>query len=176
VAADADVVYTHYPGYVSYVYGGCVARNGWYYLRGQRVYYLLPTWGFASLEPWTGWGRVSCYGPVTITVGFGGYGGAAGTVAGHPRHYGATARPGAPLPPAGEETAGSRPGGPRVTPYNNNLYASQKNRDRNAAAPKDKSVQTADRAARGSDNNVYASQNGDVYRRNDDGSCGASWR
>jgi hypothetical protein len=52
----------------------------------------------------------------------------------------------------------------------NNLYARQGNADRNASVPRDKSVQPANRAAKGGANNVYTDRNGDVYRRNNDGS------
>jgi hypothetical protein len=190
-----EVVYTgYYPGYVnSYVHGGSVVYGtGWYYppYVSPYVYYpYCPTWGFGvGWNPWTGWmfGVSWGYGPVSITVGFGGYGGYHGWYGppGYPPpppppHYGGyPPRPGVPpgyrppgyRPPGeGRPPGGSRPGGPQVTPYNNNIYASQQNRNRNATPPRDKSVQTADRAARGSQNNVYAGQNGDVYRRNDDG-------
>jgi hypothetical protein len=176
-----EVVYTgYYPGYVnSYVYGGCVVYGtGWYYPPYVSPYFYhpyYPTWGFGvGWNPWYGWGvGVSWgYGPFTISVGFVGWGGYGGWY-GPPGYYrppyygGYPPRPGV---PPGNRPPGSRPGGPQVSPHSNNLYASPQNRARNATTPRDKGVQTADRAARSGANNVYADRNGDVYRRNNDGS------
>jgi len=195
-----DVVYTgYYPGYCnSYAYGGCVVYGtGWYYppyVSPYAYYPCHPTWGFGvGWNPYTGWGvGISWgYGPFSITVGFGGYGGYHGWYGPpgyRPPYYGGyPPRPGVPGGPGGIGGPGGpggiggpgkpggpggsdRPGGPQATPRDNNLYASQQNRARNATTPRDKSVQTADRAARGSANNVYSDKNGDVYRRNNDGS------
>ncbi len=181
-----DVVYTgYYPGYVnSYVYGGCVVYGtGWYYppYISPYVYYpYYPTWGLSvGWNPWYGWGfGVSWgYGPFSITVGFGGWGGYGGWYGApgyHPPYYGGyPGRPGVPpgYRPGGPGGIGGpgRPGGPQATPYNNNLYAKQQNAGRNASVPRDKSVQPANRVAKGGANNVYTDRNGDVYRRNNDG-------
>ncbi|MCU0291010.1 MAG: hypothetical protein MUF10_03340 [Thermoanaerobaculaceae bacterium] len=181
-----EVVYTgYYPGYVnSYVYGGCVVYGtGWYYPPYVSPYFYhpwYPTWGFGvGWNPWTGWGVGAGwgYGPFTITVGFagwGGYGGWYGPPGYHPPYYGGyPPRPGVPpgyRPPGGGGVAGSRPGGPQVTPHTTNLYARQQNAGRNASVPGDRSVRPADRVATGGANNVFADRNGDVYRRNSDGS------
>jgi hypothetical protein len=63
-----------------------------------------------------------------------------------------------------------RPGGPRPTPYNSNLYARQDNLNRNAKAPGAPSARPAERMAKGGANNMYADSNGEVFRRNNDGS------
>jgi hypothetical protein len=175
-----EVVYTgYYPGYVnSYVYGGCVVYGtGWYYPPYVSPYFYhpyYPTWGFGvGWNPWYGWGvGVSWgYGPFTISVGFGGWGGYGGWYGGgyyRPPYYGGyPPRPGV---PPGYRPPGSRPGGPQVTPHNNNLYASPQNRARNAATPRDRSARPTNRVAQGGANNVYTDRNGDVYRRNNDGS------
>jgi hypothetical protein len=182
-----DVVYTgYYPGYVnSYVYGGCVVYGtGWYYppYVSPYVYYpYYPTWGLSvGWNPWYGWGfGVGWgYGPFTVMVGFGGWGGYHGWYGApgyHPPYWGGyPVRPGVPpaYRPGGPGGIGGpgRPGGPHAAPYNNNLYAKQQNTGRNASVPRDKSVQSANRVAKGGANNVYADRNGDVYRRNNDGS------
>jgi hypothetical protein len=175
-----EVVYTgYYPGYVnSYVYGGCVVYGtGWYYPPYVSPYYYYPhypTWGYGvGWNPWYGWGVGASwgYGAFTISVGFGGWGGYGGWYGGgyyRPPYYGGyPPRPGV---PPGYRPPGSRPGGPQVTPHNNNLYASPQNRARNAAAPRDRSATPANRVAQGGANNVYTDRNGDVYRRNNDGS------
>jgi len=175
-----EVVYTgYYPGYVnSYTYGGCVVYGtGWYYPPYVSPYYyhpFYPTWGYGvGWNPWYGWGVGVAwgYGPFTISVGFGGWGGYGGWYGGgyyRPPYYGGyPPRPGV---PPGNRPPGSRPGGPQVAPHNNNLYANQQNRARNAAAPRDRSARPANRAAQGGGNNVFADRNGDVYRRNNDGS------
>ena len=178
------VVYTgYYPGYVnSYVYGGCIVYGtGWYYppYVSPYVYYPYhPTWGVSvGWNPWTGWGFGVSWssGPFTVTVGFGGWGGYGGWYGApgyHPPYYGGyPPRPGVPpgYRPGGPGGIGG-PGRPQATPYNNNMYAKQQNTGRNASVPRDKSVQPADRVAKGGANNMYSDRNGDVYRRNNDGS------
>ena len=178
-----DVVYTgYYPGYVnSYVYGGCVVYGtGWYYppYVSPYVYYPYhPTWGLSvGWNPWYGWGfGVSWgYGPFSITVGFGGWGGYGGWYGApgyHPPYYGGyPPRPGVPpgYRPGGIGGVGGvggvggigGPGGTRqawrtARDPSNNLYARQGNAGRNASVPRDKSVQPANRAAKGGANNVY---------------------
>jgi hypothetical protein len=165
-----------------------------------HVYYpFYPTWGFGvGWNPWTGWsvGVSWGYGPFRVMVGFGGYGGYHGWYGPpgyHPPYYGGyPGRPGVPpghYPPGhypggpGGPGGSNRPGGPSVSnPVagggggggaqampSNNIYSSPQNSARNAAAPKDKGAQTANRAGGGA-NNVYSAPNGDVYRRNNDGS------
>jgi len=77
-----EVVYVGYtPGYVgSYAYGGCVVYGtGWYYPGWYgRYYYPRPyTWGFhATYNPWYGWGFGISWssGPLTVSIGRGGWG------------------------------------------------------------------------------------------------------
>jgi hypothetical protein len=188
-----EVVYVgYYPGYVhSYMYGGCVIYGtGWYYppyVSPYAYYPYFPTWGFGvGWNPWTGWsiGIGWGYGPFHITFGFGGYGGWYGGWHGgwygpgyHPPHWGHyPGRPGAPGgiggvggPPSATNPIAGQPGRGQATPYNNNLYSNPKNTSRNAAASRDKGGQAANRVGGGA-NNVYAAPNGDVYRRNNDGS------
>lgn len=110
---------------------------------------------------------------------YGHYPGRPGVPPGHhpPGHYpggpgGGSARPGGPSvsnPIAGGGAGAARPGGAQAAPRNTNLYASPQNSARNAQTSRNKSGQTANRAGGGA-NNVYASPNGDVFRRNSDGS------
>jgi len=167
------VVYTgYYPGYVnSYIYGGCIVYGtGWYYPPYVSPYFYYPwhpTWGVSvGWNPWTGWGFGVSWGsgPFRVTVGFGGWGGYGGWYG--PVGYRPPYRP---YPPRPGVPPGYRPGGPRPTPYNSNVYARQQNLDRNAKVPRDKSVQPANRAAKGGVNNMYTDRNGDVFRRNNDG-------
>lgn len=128
-------------------------------------------------NPWTGWGYGVSWssGPVTFTVGvsgWGGYYGWYGPYGYRPPYYPYPPRPGVPpgyLPPGAGIRPGARPGAPGVAPHSSNLYASQQNRSRNASTPGSTSAAMADRAARGGANNVFADRNGDVYRRNTDG-------
>ncbi len=172
--ATPTIVYTgYYPGYVnSYVYGGCVVYGtGWYYPPYVSPYFYhpwYPTWGMGvGWNPWTGWGIGVTWvsGPFTITVGFAGWAPYPwyGPYGYHPPYYPYPPRPG--VPP------GYRPpGGAHATPQGSNVYATQQNLGRNAGVPRDKGVQRADRVASGGTNNVFTDRNGEIYRRNADGS------
>jgi len=189
-----EVVYTGYTsGYVgSYPYHGClVYGTGWYYRPWYgRYYYPHPwTWGFrVHYNPWYGWsfGVSWSNGPFTISIGRGGgWWGAGGP------YYRPVYRPGYPVyrppyrpgypgtrPPAG----GTRPPGasqlPSTMPARGNLYdrTDQKARvaDRSTTG-RQPGPATADRA-----NNVFAGPDGNVYRRDPDGSWqqrdGNNWK
>jgi len=181
--ATPSVVYTgYYPGYVnSYVYGGCVVYGtGWYYPPYISPYFYhpwYPTWGMGvGWNPWTGWavGVTWVSGPFTVTVGFAGWAPYPwyGPYGYHPPYYPYPPRPGVPpvyRPPGGPPT-GSGPGGAHAAPYGTNVYAKRQNLGRNAGVPRDKGAQAADRVARSGANDVFTDRNGDVYRRNADGS------
>lgn len=179
-----DVVYVGYtPGYVgSYAYGGCVVYGtGWYYPAwyGHYYYPYHATWGFnMRYDPWSGWGVGVSWsnGPFTISIGTGGYGGA------YPYNYWGphgfayvpvpvyVGRP-AYRPPASWNPGAGRPGDrPSTQPVGggDNLYKRPENKervaDRAAARQPDR---TSDRP-----NDVFAGGDGNVYRRDGDG----SWR
>jgi hypothetical protein len=189
-----EVVYVgYYPGYMgSYVYGGCVVYGtGWYYppyISPYAYYPYHPTWGLhVGWNPYTGWGFGLSWssGPFRISVGFGGWGGYSGW-------YG----PGGYRPPYyrpypgggynkpvfinnGNINIGSgsiNQGGRNQINVNNNLYARGENAGRNATQPRAKNAGVgagagvAARPATGKANNVFADRNGDVYRRNSNGS------
>jgi len=186
-SSTPTVVYTgYYPGYVnSYIYGGCIVYGtGWYYPPYISPYYYYPwhpTWGVSvGWNPWTGWGFGVSWGsgPFRVTVGFGGWYGHGswyGPIGYHPPYHPYPPRPGMPpgyRPPyhQGPGAPGYRPGGSRPTPYNNNVYARQQNTARNAKAPRGTSARPASRVAKDGANNMFADRNGDVFRRNNDGS------
>jgi hypothetical protein len=181
------VVYTGYTaGYVgSYHYHGClVYGTGWYYRPWYgRTYYPYPsTWGFrVHYNPWYGWsfGVSWSNGPFTISFGSGG-----GWWGPRGPYYRPVYRPGYPVyrPPHRPGYPGTRPPAhsqrPSTMPAHSNLYdrADQKARvaDRSARGRQPGPVK-ADRA-----NNVYAGPDGNVYRRDRDGSWqrreGSAWK
>jgi hypothetical protein len=185
-ASTPEVVYTgYYPGYMgSYVYGGCVFYGtGWYYPPYISPYAYYPyhgTWGFhVGWNPYMGWGFGVAWssGPFTFSIGFGGWGGYGGWYGAggyHPPYY-------RPYPGGGYTKPGYGPGGigqgnrNQINP-NSNLYARGENQARNASAPRAKDTGRAaggaagGRPATGKGNDVFADRNGDVYRRNGDGS------
>jgi hypothetical protein len=189
-----EVVYVGYtPGYTSsYVSHGCVVwGTGWWYRPwwGPWYYPRPATWGFhVRWNPWWGWsfGVSWSTGRFTFSIGFGGWGGwgwrggwwGPGLWRPYPWHgarvgYRTGYRAGYRAGYRHGSAAGSRP---RPTPYggaraNNNIYARPANADRVAT--------TRDRAggnrqqptvARDRANNVYTDRNGNVYRRNENGS------
>jgi hypothetical protein len=196
-----EIVYTGYtPGYTgSYHYHGCIVYGtGWYYYPwyGRYYYPYHATWGFSvRWNPWYGWGFGVSWsnGPFTISIGFGGgyYGGWWG-----PRGYAyrPVYRPGYPAyrPPYRPGYPGYRPPGstrpptaqpmPSTRPAAGTGQANLYNRADQTARVADRSgggrqpgVATGDRA-----NNIYAGQDGNVYRRNQDGSwqqrSGNGWK
>jgi hypothetical protein len=169
-----EVVYVgYYPGYSgSYVYGGTIVYGtGWYYPSWYGAYYYPrpATWGFhMRWNPWYGWSFGFSYstGPFTFHIGFGGWRGWWGPAGyrgyrhGYHRgwHHG--------------YRAGARAGyraGQRDAYRRNNIYDKAGNRARNAprAETRDRQRPNVDRQR---DNNVYTDRDGNVHRRNQDGS------
>jgi len=198
--ATPQVVYVGYtPGYLwSFPYYGVpVYGTGWYYppYWGPRFYYpRFPTYGFhVAYNPWTGWsmGFSWSVGFMHVGVSFGG-------------GYGGYRRPGwgpygwrgGYYPPGGYRrpivvnnnttniNIGNRGGNTVNIGDRNNIYTRGDNATRNASqALRDQSRPTdrvrADRTAPGP-NNVLSDREGNVYRRNDNGSWdsreGREWR
>lgn len=174
-----DVVYVGYtPGYTgSYVYGGTVVYGtGYYYPYWYgTTYYARPaTWGFhVRWNPWTGWTFGFSYsnGPFTFHIGFGRWGGWWGPRGYYPyrRGYRRGWRAGY---VAGYRSAQMR------NARRDNIYNRPGNSDRNrpSAMPADRQQPVR---AQNRDNNVYADQNGNIHRRNQDGSwdqrAGDNW-
>jgi hypothetical protein len=186
-----DVVYVGYtPGYMwSYPYYGVpVYGTGWYYPPYwgpvYPIYYPRPcTYGFhVGYNPWTGWnyGFSWSVGFISVGVSWGGHGG----YYGHGYHGGGWYGPGGYRPPVniintGDINIGNKvnigSGNKRTTnrTANNNLYRSGDNRGRiTDRGTRDLSTQQlkSERAAAGKANNVFADKDGNVYRRNNDGS------
>ncbi len=185
-----DVVYVGYtPGYVgSYAYGGCVVYGtGWYYPSwyGAHYYPHQATWGFnVRYDPYHGWGVGVSWSNGPFTISFGGYGGY-----GYPHSYwGPRGYAYVPVPvyrgrpgyrPPSSWNPGNRPGNrPGINPPDSgtgrpgqpsagqdNLYKRPENRDRVAAQGGNRQPGRASDKA----NNVFASRDGNVYRRGGDG-------
>jgi hypothetical protein len=186
-----EVVYVGYtPGYLwSFPYYGVpVYGTGWYYppYMGRYYYPRPPTWGFhVGYNPWSGWN----FG-VSWSSGFFSMGARWGGGYGHYRPgrccggwYGGGYR----RPPVvintgninigntvnvGNRTHIGKQVNNNVNINNNNLqrniYQQPQNKSRNAdRATVQRDMQQA-RTAKGKDNNVYASKNGDVARRSGD--------
>ncbi len=180
-----EVIYVGYtPGYTgSYVSHSCVVYGTGYYYNpwySPYHYYARPsTWGFhVRWNPWYGWSFGLSYsaGPFHFGVGWGSYG----------RYGGAWFGPGFyrpyPMPYRGGYRAGYRAGyyhgrhasgrpvhyggGNRV---NNNIYNRPANRDR-VATTRDRSTGQRPAVARDKANNVYTDRQGNVFKRNDNGS------
>ena len=167
-ATEAEVDVGYYPGYDgSYVYETTVVYGtGWYYNAWYgQVYYGWPrTWGFhMQWNPWTGWsvGLGFHYGPFTFGFGgpwarpgccWGGWWGPAGFRGGYGHGYRRGARAGF--------AAGYRAG------QRNNIYHQPRYQSRNAQ------MNRTSRAATSSvnrPNNVYTDPQGNVHRRNANG-------
>ncbi len=188
--ATPEVVYVGYtPGYTgSYVSHSCVVYGtGWYYRPWYSPHYYYPrpsTWGFhVRWNPWYGWGYGLSYttGPFRFTVGWGGWGG-------YPRYGGwwgpSWYRP-YPAPYRHGYRAGyyagyrhgyhhgNRPshyGGGKTGNINNNIYNRPSNRDRVVNTHDRAGTGQRPAAARDKSNNLYTDRQGNVYRRNDNGS------
>ena len=191
-----QVVYVGYtPAYTGcYVYHGVpVYGTGWYYPSWYgRYYYPRPaTYGFhVRYNPWTGWSFGFSYsnGPFRFTIGYNQYWGGGGWFG--PARY----RPYPPYAYRHGYRAGyhrgywagynqGRHGSPRPTPYgrnvnintrdinigNKNIYNRPQNRDRvvqdRPAADRRPTNKAATR-----ENNILTDRQGNVYRRNQDGS------
>jgi hypothetical protein len=181
-----EVVYVGYtPGYVnSYYYGGCmVYGTGWYYRPWyHHHYYARPaTWGFhVRWNPWYGWSFGLSYsnGPFRLTIGTGGYGGWWG-----PRYYRPYPRYGYRAGYRAGYRHGYYHGSNRPSHYNrgnvnintgdininNNIYNRPSNRDK-VNTTDNKMARNRPKTAEGVQNNVLTDKNGNVYRRNNDGS------
>jgi hypothetical protein len=189
------------PGYVgSYVYGGCVVYGtGWYYPSWYGSYYYPhhATWGFSvRYDPWYGWGVGVSWsnGPFTISFGGTGYGWGSPYSYWGPRGFAYVpvpvyvgGRPGYRPPGSwdpGNRRPGNRPGinppadRPNAKPRQgrDNLYSRPENRDRVAdRAATRQPARAGDRA-----NDVFAGRDGNVYRRDADGSwkqrTGEGWK
>jgi hypothetical protein len=171
-----DVVYTgYYPGYThSYIYYGVpVWGTGWYYRPWWGPGYYYPrasTWGFhVRYNPWYGWSFGFSYstGRFTFGLGYGGWGGYHrgwwGPVGYRPYYRAAYSR---------GWRSGYRAGywaGQRHRNYSPNLYARPANAARNARPVTMPRATAASNVARGKANNLYAGPDGNVYRRNADG-------
>jgi hypothetical protein len=170
-----DVVYVGYtPGYTgTYVYGGTVVYGtGWYYQPWYGNYYYARPWSWGvsvRWNPWTGWSMGLTFSNGWFTFGIGGgwfrpwccYGGWWGR-AGYRHGFYAGRRAGF--------RAGYRAGyraGNRAS-YRNNIYQRRDNVTRNAARPTQRP--TREPRPANTPNNVFADRNGDVHRRNDNGS------
>jgi hypothetical protein len=174
--STVDTVYVGYTsGYTgSYVYGGTVVYGtGWYYPGWYGTYYYPRpvTWGFGvRWNPWTGWSFGFSYGwgPFRFGIGFGnpwyrgGWWGARGW-----RGYRAGWRHGYRAGRRAGYRAGYRAG------QRNNMYNSQRNRARAQTHQTrdrgNRAVNTGNRAAN-RDNNMFADRDGNVHRKNSDGS------
>jgi len=171
-----EVVYVGYtPAYVGCYpyYGAVVYGTGWYYHPWVSPYYYYPrpvTFGFhASYNPYTGWGFGMSWsnGWAHVSIGFGGYGG---------YHGGGYWGPGYSRPP------GYHGGGAQVDHHRNNMYnrpstqpavADRATRDRNSPGSSRDNPTASTRDAKpsaGTKNNVYADKDGNVMRREGDGS------
>lgn len=176
-----EVVYVGYtPGYTgSYVSDGCVVYGTGWWTRpwlGHSFFARPATWGFhVRWSRWWGWSFGTSYsnGPFTFDFGFagwsrsGGWGGWWG-----PARYRPHAR-------AGFRAGYSRSGLSFRPDTRNNIYARPGNSNRVAQTldrtdPSRRPGLSNERA-----NNIYTDHNGDVFRRNDDGSWdrhdGAGW-
>ncbi len=180
-----EVVYVGYtPAYIGCYpyYGSVVYGTGWYYPPYVSPHYYYPrpcTWGFhMSYNSYSGWsfGMSWSTGWGSVSVGFGGYGGYPGYGGGWwgPPGY-------RPIPPGGRPGYGG--GGGRVDHHGrDNMYnrpstqpavADRATRDRNSpgASRERPTASTRDaQPARGTANNVYTDKNGNVMRRENDGS------
>ena len=186
-----EVVYVgYYPGYTSsYIYHGVpVYGTGWYYRPWWGPYHYYPryrTWGFnVRYNPWYGWSFGLSYstGRFTFSIGYGGRGwwgpgGYRGYRRGYHRgwHHG--------------YRAGTRAGyqaGYRSAKRDSarNMYQRQGNANRvahtsgsrpGAGAGQARSPNVSNRA-----NNVYTDKNGNVFRKQQDGSWqqrdGGNWK
>ena len=175
-ATPTTVYVGYYPGYTySYpYYGSLVYGTGWYYRPWYGSYYYprASTWGFhVRYNPWHGWSFGLSYstGRFTFGIGYGGWGGYRGGWWG-PVGY----RPYARGYNRGWHhgyRAGYRAGyasGGRASHYSNNLYARPANRDRNTVQPRARTAQAG--TAQNRANNVFSDRDGNVHRKNSDGS------
>ena len=186
--ASPDVVNVGYtPGYTgSYVSSGSVVYGTGYYYQpwwGNYYYARAATWGFHTRwNPWYSWSFGLSYatGRYRFATSWGGgYSGGWWGPARYRPYPGLAYRAGF---RAGGFRAGYRAGawqgayrGGRPLHYgnvdiHNNIYARAGNRDRMAATRDLSGSRPQPRIASGLANNVYTDRNGDVYRRNSDGS------
>ena len=182
-----EVVYVgYYPGYTSsYIYHGVpVYGTGWYYRPWWGPYHYYPryrTWGFSvRYNPWYGWSFGFSYstGPFTFSFGYGGWhrGGWWGPAGyrGYRRGYHRGWHHGYRAGTRAGYNAGYR-SAKRDTARN--LYSSGYNADR-VAHTRDRRTAAATGAVAGKTpttaanraNNLYTDKNGNVYRRQQDGS------
>jgi hypothetical protein len=184
-----EVVYVgYYPGYTgSYVYHTTVVYGtGWYYQPWYgTVYYPRPvTWGFSvRYNPWYGWsyGFGWTNGWFMFGMGmhwgwrrccYGGWWGRGGYRAGYRHGYYHGRRAGFRAGYRAGYRAGNRPR-TRQNMYHNNRNRARTTQTRPATANRRPS------SAAGRPNNMYADRNGNVQRRNNNGSWdsrgGGSW-
>lgn len=194
-----SVIYMGYtPGYCGWYpyYGTVWYGTGWIYRPWYGPYYYPRpcTWGFGvHYNPYMGWtcGVSWSVGFMSAGVGWGGGyyrppyhgGGWYGPRGYHPRpvHYGSTnmnINTGVNI--GNKVNIGDRPGGarpstrpgttrPATMDRPNNLYNKRDNLDRNAPSTRDVSARKP-QVAKNRPNNVLADRDGNVYRRNPDGS------
>ena len=171
-ATPSTVYVGYYPGYTySYpYYGSLVYGTGWYYRPWYGSYYYprASTWGFhVRYNPWHGWSFGFSYstGRFTFGIGYGGWGGYRGGWWG-PVGY----RPYARGYNRGWHRgyAAGYASGRRASHYSNNLYARPANRDRNTVQPRARTAQAT--TAQGRANNVFSDRDGNVHRKQGDGS------
>ena len=170
-----EVVYVGYTaGYTgTYVYNTTIVYGtGYYYPYWYGTYYYPrpSTWGFhVRYNPWTGWSFGLSYsnGPFTFVIGGGGWyrGGWWGPARyrGYRRGYRHGYRRGA--------RAGYRAGyraGQGKQPRNN-LYRSQRNKDRGAIARTQPVADRAKPVTSNRSNDVFADRDGNVHRKTDQG-------
>ncbi|MEJ2084380.1 MAG: carbohydrate-binding family V/XII [Acidobacteriota bacterium] len=170
-ATPTTVYVGYYPGYTySYpYYGALVYGTGWYYRPwyGRYYYPRASTWGFhVRYNPWYGWSFGLSYstGRFTFGIGYGGWGGYHGGwwgPAGYRPYYRGYNRGWHHGYGAGYAA------GRRAEHYNNNLYARPANRDRNTIQPRASTMQAP--VAQGRANNVLADRDGNVHRKQQDG-------
>ncbi len=170
-----------YPYYGSVWYGTGYRYPCWH---GPYYYPRPVTYGFhAHYNPWYGWsfGMSWSMGFMSAGMSWGGHGGYY-----RPPHHGGWYGPGGYRPPpvfintgsihiGNKVNIGNQIGSgnrPRPTPYNRdqNIYNRPENRDRNVPATRDRPAGKQPKMANDRKNDVISSREGDLYRRNPDGS------
>ena len=176
------VVYVGYlPGYTGcYVYGPTIVYGTGYYYPpyiGPVYYYPRPvTYGFhVRYNPYTGWGVGVTFGTGFVTFGMSWhshyyprppYGGAYYR---HPHHgyWGPGGYRPATTPHGGRAT--QQPRASAIPADRSNIYSRPANTSRNAQSSRVRAEQQP-KTTRGGNNNVMADPNGNVYRKNQNGS------